>query len=235
MASRHPHETTGRPPPSIPPPRPPHHRSMRRERSPPRTAAGAPYATPADDPASTSSLAQPDPTSAASHSSQLLSIECRCDNRLNSPALREESGSHAGVFAAPRGPRWSGPERDRRRSQHVDPGRQRLAADPEILRDLVDRPATRTDQLDRLTTELLRVRGTTAWHGHHILPAGPDGPKRSGVHASGGTPPGRSPRPPRTRSRPSTPRRPRRSSQPRSPLDSAAVTKRRSMSSARPR
>jgi transposase InsO family protein len=31
-------------------------------RSPPRTTAGAPYATPADDPASASSLAQPDPT-----------------------------------------------------------------------------------------------------------------------------------------------------------------------------
>ena len=93
MASRHPHETTGHQPPPTPPPRSPHPRSMRRVRSPPRTAAGAPYATPADDPANTSSLAQPDPPSAASYSSQLPSIECCCDDRLNPPG-------HGGVVIA---------------------------------------------------------------------------------------------------------------------------------------
>jgi hypothetical protein len=47
----------------------------------------------------------------------------------------------------------------------------------------------RRDQLDRLRTELLRIRGTTARHGH-ILPAGPDGPECSSVHKTGGRPVG---------------------------------------------
>src|ERR1035438_8131102 len=86
MASRHPPETTGRQPPPTPPPPQRRPRSTRRERSPPRTADDAPDEPPGDAPASTSPAAQPDPTSDASCSSQLPSIECCCDDRLNSPS-----------------------------------------------------------------------------------------------------------------------------------------------------
>ena len=75
----------------------------------------------------------------------------------------------------------------------LDPIPQRLLSHPEIRGDLLDRPAARSHQLDGLTTELLRARGTAARHTHHIFPAGPDGPKRSDVHETGGTPPRWSP------------------------------------------
>ena len=67
----------------------------------------------------------------------------------------------------------------------LDPVAQRLLGHAEITGDLLDRPAALPHQLDRLTTELLGVRGTRAWHGHHILSAGSDRPKRSGVHEQG--------------------------------------------------
>jgi len=70
----------------------------------------------------------------------------------------------------------------------LDPVAQQLLGDAEIVRDLPERPAALLGQLDRLTTELLRVRGTRAWHAHHIPSAGSDRPKRSGVHETGGTP-----------------------------------------------
>ena len=70
----------------------------------------------------------------------------------------------------------------------LDPVAQQLLGDAEIVRDLPERPAALLGQLDRLTTELLRVRGTRAWHRHHIPSAGSDRPKRSGVHETRGTP-----------------------------------------------
>jgi len=69
-----------------------------------------------------------------------------------------------------------------------DPVPQRLLGNAEIPGDLADRPAALADQLDSLATELLRVRGTGLRHGHHILSAGSDSPKRSDVHKTGGTP-----------------------------------------------
>src|SRR5664279_4066965 len=50
------------------------------------------------------------------------------------------------------------------------------------------RPLAGTDQADGLTTELLGVRRARPGHGHHILSAGPDRPKRSSVHHPGGIP-----------------------------------------------
>ena len=92
------------------------------------------------------------------------------------PALPGKSGSHGGdaqLLAVLAGQARRAPNVDVR---PLDPGTQRLAGDPQILRDLGDRPAAVPGQLDRLTPELLGIRGTSAWHGHHILPAGSDGP-----------------------------------------------------------
>ena len=71
------------------------------------------------------------------------------------------------------------------RLSHV---RSVCCGDPQAPRRLGQRPLTGADQRDGFTTELLGVRRARLGHGHHILPAGPDRPKRSSVHGPGGIP-----------------------------------------------
>ncbi|MFZ0378024.1 MAG: IS3 family transposase, partial [Solirubrobacteraceae bacterium] len=63
-----------------------------------------------------------------------------------------------------------------------------MLRDPQAPRRLGQRPLTGADQRDGFTTKLLGVRRARPGHGHHILPAGPDRPKRSSVHGPGGIP-----------------------------------------------
>src|SRR6266487_2623914 len=85
----------------------------------------------------------------------------------------------------------------------LDPVAQRLVAEPELAGDLVDRPARRPYQRDRVTLELRAVLGWTS----HPSPLPLDLVQCRGVHPPGGTSKRRGRRPDSARPRPHAPAR----------------------------